>query len=541
MAAGLATAALVGCTADDEAVPSPTAGTATPPSETGRIRVRVASAPSRPPTVPTELSLGALASEVGTDGLDPLSSLVTYSRLVAFDPRTPAVYGDLAEEIELPEPLVVRVRLKQGRHFHPDPAGLAAPVTAEAVKRDFEARRDEGAFLFTNVIDEIEAPSAVDLVLRLRAPFSLLFEYLARADASIRSDVEYGGVAARIGSGPFLPASTDGNELVLRPNPLLPSEEAPYVSQLRVHRVEQQTDLDALFARGQVDVRVHPDPRSRELAGLRPGRVEQSRARHRMRGLALSLLAPRDQASARAIEAFRDDRVRRAFSVALDRRALAEADPSVLSGPVGPAFAGDALPPVELEAHPLYQHSVQEATTLLEAAGSAGLEVRLSHSDSPLMLSLAQRVAEQLSAAGFRIRLVGRPQAEFETAFIAGDFEAAFFELDRLVSPDIGLRLHTTGGLEGNRSPWGYSNPVYDAKVREALSQIDPAARTRHSREAQRLLLDEVPAMFPLTAPLEYASLAPHVEGYEFDGYDFNVAMLSRYWRGRDAAGGLSP
>jgi len=535
MATGVAAAALVGCTSDEPQ------GTSTPTvsatATEGRVRVRVASSARSAPVSPSPLSLGMTEADLDGDGLDPISRAVTYSRLVAFDTRTASIYGDLASEVELPEPLVVRFRLREGVHFHPDAAGVAEPLTAEVVKRDFDARRDEGTFLFSDVIDTVEAPSSTDLVLRLRAPFSLLFDYLARIDASIRGPGDYGGTSAPLGSGPFLPTRTDGDALVLLPNPLTPPSEAVRISELRIHRAGQQGDLDALFVQGALDVHVHADERSRELAAAVEDRVELSRPRQRMRGLALSLLAPRDQASVGAVQAFRDARVRRAVAVAVDRAALLELDPGVLAGPVGPAFAGDALPPVELEAHPLFQHLPAEAVKLLAAAGSADLELRLSHSDSPLMLSLAQRVADQLNQAGIRARLVGRPQTEFEGSFLAGDFEATFFELDRLSSPDIGLRLHTSGGLEGDRSPWGYSNPVYDAKVRDALSEIDPAARARMSREAQRLLLDDVPAMLPLVAPLEYASARRHVSGYEFDAYDFNAAMLSRFWQGADRGG----
>ena len=535
---GLVAAALVGCTAEEPD------GTLTPTTEAtameDRVRVRVASSTRRPPIGPSALSFGALEAELDSDGLDPLARAVTYSRLVAFDTRTASIYGDLASEVELPEPLVVRLRLREGVFFHPDASGVAAPVTAETIQRDFAQRRAERTFLFSDVIDAVEAPSATDLVLRLRAPFSLLFEYLSRLDASIRGPGDYGGITAPLGSGRFLPTRTDGDALILRPNPLTAQSDPVRVSELRIRRAASDGDLDALFLQQQLDVRVHPDEASRARAMGREDRVELARPRQRMRGLALSLLAPRDQASVHTVEAFRDARVRRAIAVALDRPALLDLDPGVLAGPVGPSFAGDALPPVELEAHPLSQYDPAESAKLLAAAGSSDLELRLSHSDSPLMLSLSQHVADQLNQSGINTRLVGRPQAEFEQSFLAGDFEAAFFELDRLTSPDIGLRLHTSGGLEGDRSPWGYSNPVYDAKVRDALSQIDPSTRARMSREAQRLLLDDVPAMLPICAPLEYASLAPYVSGYEFDAYDFNAGLLARFWQGAEAgdAGG---
>ncbi|MEX1022264.1 MAG: ABC transporter substrate-binding protein [Dehalococcoidia bacterium] len=532
LGAGLVGAVLLGCTGEDE----PT-GPAADPS--GRIRVRTWAAPTPEATAPASprppmtLTLGATAEEAAaTGGLGRVGRFVTYSRLVGFDPRNASVYGDLAREVELPEPLTVRITLRDRVHFHPNADGVANPLTAHDVVAEVSHRRGDGVFLFTDVIESAEASSDTDLVLRLRAPFSLLFEFLARPDAAIRGRGRYTSVDASLGSGPFMPLRREETDLVFGVNPLLEDAARPRLSNLRVRTLDQPADLDSEFAQGGLDVREHPDAQSRQAASARTARIEASRPRQRMRGLALSLLAPRDQASQATVEAFRDTRVRRALSLALDRAGLSALDGGVVSGPVGPAFGGDALPRAELESHPLYQHNAQGALALLRAAGQDGLAVRIAHADTAQMLPSARAVADQLAAAGFTPRLVARPQAEFQAAFLAGDFEAAFFELDRLTTPDIGLRLHTTGGLDGQRSPWGYSNPVYDAAVRETLSEIDPVLRTRRSREAQRLLLDDVPAMLPISAPLEYASMSGDVAGYEFDAYDFNAGVLSRQWEG---------
>src|SRR5690606_6908285 len=99
-----------------------------------------------------------------------------------------------------------------------------------------------------------------------------------------------------------------------------------------------------------------------------------------------------------------------------------------------------------------------------------------------------------------------------------------------LVTPDLGLRLHTSEGIEAGYSLWGYSNPVYDAAVREALSALAPAARAERSREAQRALFEDVPAMFPIAAPNEVASLRNGIEGFEWDAYDFNRRWLAARW-----------
>jgi len=535
VSAGLAGAALLGCSSDEGGAAG---GGGTVAS---RIRVRAQAGGLPAEASASGLTLGVLNSQVGADALDPLTRSLVYSRLFDYDPRSASVVASLSTEVEVVEPLLLRVRLREDVYFHPTAAGEAYPLTADAILRNFEEHRAEGVFVFSEVIDSVEAPGRADLLLRLRAPFSLLFEHLARVDASIWGDGVYGAVPARLGTGPFFPLQRDGDDLMLQASPLRQESERPLLSQLTVRRVDQAGDLDALFVQGQIDVREHPDVLSRQTAHRRRDRLELARPQQSMRALALSLLAPVGNVSSTTL-AFRDARVRRALSLALNRTALGFIDGAVTSGPIGPAFSGDALPQVELDAHPLYQHNAEEATALLSAAGYEGLSLRLSHPDSPQMLQVCRRIAEQLQAAGVNALLVTRPAAEFQTSFLAGDFEAACVELDRLVSPDIGLRLHTTGGLDGQRSPWGYSNPVFDAKVTETLSQIDPESRARHAKEAQRMLLDDVPALLPINAPLEYASLAPRVHGYEFDAYDFNSTSRAWQWRGiaideRESAG----
>ena len=527
---GLTGAVLLGCTGEDGA---PATATYTPGST---LRVRSILSPGDAPPEQSVLRLGMTEADLGVDGLSPFTRLLTYSRLVGFDPRSAGIFGGVASDIEVPEPLTVRFRVPERQYFHPDGRGIANPLTAFDVVREFERRRDEEVFLFTDVIERSEAVDETTLLVQLRAPFSFLFEFLAKESASIRDDGEYGAVSAALGSGAFYPSAMDGEELVFLPSPLLEGPARPRLSELRVRVAGTQGELDAAFTHGDLDVRHHADAASRQVARLIEDRVEVERTRHRMRGLAVSLLAPRDPASVPTIEAFRDTRVRQALSIALDRRMLASLDGSRLTGPVGPAFGGDALPEVELESHLLYQHDPEGAKAMLAVVDREALPVRIDHSDAQAMTAMAHLVAAQLNAAGFVARLVPRALPDFQMAFLSGDFEVALFELDRLSSPDIGLRLHTTTGLEG-RSPWGYSNPVYDAAVRETLSEIDPVLRTRRSREAQRMLLDAVPAMFPLNAPVEYASLLPGVRGYEFDGYDFNAAVLASQWQGQSGEG----
>jgi ABC-type transport system substrate-binding protein len=531
LAAGAAAAGLlVGC-GEEPAPPS-----APTPEPTRRIRLRSRAVPPDPPPPAGSLRLSVIRAEPDHGELDRTEAMLAYSRLVSVDPRTAMVYADLASAIEIPEPLDVRVELRRGLRFHPGEGDVADPLDAEAVVRDLERRRADSAFLLTNVLDGLDARGS-NLTLRLRAPFSLLFDFLSLPDYSIRGDRRYGRVPARVGSGAFVPLGRAGADQVFTANPALTGSSAPRLAEVVVRGAATDRELDAAFARGEAHVRVHPDVVSRQAAAERGDRVEVARPSRRMRGLALSLLRSTEPGAPERSAHFQDARVRRAISMALDRGAIYGLDGSLPSGPVGPAHAGDALPPAELEAHPVLRHNPAGAVMQIAAAGAEGLTFRLMHASTASMTALGQLVAEQLARAGITVRLQSLPAEDFEAAFLRGAFEAALFELRGLDTPDIGLRLHTSGGLDGRASPWGYSNPLYDAAVRECLSQIDPEVRARRAREAQRRLLEDVPAMFPLGCPVEYASLAPGVEGFEFAAYEHNAGYLAPAWTMRSEGG----
>ena len=453
-----------------------------------------------------------------------------YSRLVAVDPRTALLYMDLAEAVELVGPLTAVFTLRPDLRFHGDAQGLAAALTAEDVRRDYQTRERAGEHLFTEVVERVEAPDLRTVVLRLRGRFSLLFESLAGPDTgSVRSVQRYGATGDPLGSGPFIPAVRDrGGDALVR-NELFHRAGLPPLDGIAVLRAEDQLTLAEAFERGELDLHVRQQATD-EPEGVREDAVTLRRPGFAMLGLGLSLLPDKGGRSVRSVTAFQDGRVRRAVSLSLDRAAILRQFAGVLSGPVGPAYGADALPAAELTAHPLYQHDPGEARALLQAAGESGLAFRLMAPDQSRLRALARLLEEQLSAAGFAPRLQLLEAEDWERAFRAGDFEATVFELDGLQTFDLGLRMHTSVGVGGDFSLWGYSNSVYDAAVRDVLSELDPALRARRTREAQRLLLEDVPAMLPLAASVQQASIATRVRGYEHDAYGFNDSWLAAQW-----------
>lgn len=489
----------------------------------------------REPHAPAgRLRLGTLKTvPVATQPLSAIEQLLVYSRLVAVDPRTATIHGDLASAIEVVDPLEVRFQLQPEVFFHPDQDSLAQPVSALAVRRSFEEQAAAGVPLFNDIIESVEAPDAGNVVLRLKGPFAFLFELLATAEASVRSEVAYPGFRDPIGSGLFIPSGQDSTGHALLANPLHHHVGYPQLQQINMLHFADEREIDGAFQALRIDVREHPDVTSVEFAAERADATQQRRPARSLIGLGLSLLPSKGGAPTGYVEAFQDERVRRAVSHALDRGAIAEAAGGAVASPVGAAHAADSLTPDELSTHPFQRFDEAESAALLAATGLEQVAFRMQVPDDPTLRDVAELVQRQLAMAGFAVELRAEPADVWERSFAAGDFEATVFQVGGLNTPDIGLRLHSSGGLDGQFSPWGYSSPVFDAELKAALSELRPDRRAELMREAQRVLLGEAPAMLPLVTPYDVASVGPNVVGYAFNAFDFNSTWLAGQWERR--------
>ncbi len=470
------------------------------------------------------LKVGATPATLG-GVLQPLVS----AQLCAVDPRSGEVYGDLATRVEAAGDLRLAFTLRPELRFHPGADGLAAALTAEDVQRDFGARAAAHEFIFSDVVASVEAPDLQTVVLQLRAPYATLFEALADpAQAAIRGVGRYQAINLPLGAGPFIPAETDAETVVLAANQLYHRPGLPLLEAIQVQiRTDQQT-LDGLALSRGLDV--HRLPAGGELPpdlGLR----RASRPSRGMFGVAMSVATVQRGDRPGAVGPFADERTRRAVALSLDREALLTERRALESGPVGPAFAADALKPDELRAHSIYRRQPQAAVGLLAASGHPDLAFSMLAPDTVDARALLTSIQKQVADAGMRMRPTLVPAAEWEAALRGGEFESILFDSPNLRTPDAGLRLHTSAGVEGTFSPWGYSNPVYDAAVRTALSALAPGERATRSRAAQRVLLDSVPALLPIGTRIEEAWVNTSLQGFEWDADSFNDGWFAGTWR----------
>jgi peptide/nickel transport system substrate-binding protein/oligopeptide transport system substrate-binding protein len=192
--------------------------------------------------------------------------------------------------------------------------------------------------------------------------------------------------------------------------------------------------------------------------------------------------------------------VRQAFSHAIDRDALKQ---QVL-GPAGtpayswlapgfPAANGEALSSIQ-------NYDPAKAKELFATAGYADpstfpkqvLQVR---NPTPLIKSVSQACASMLrDTLGIEIEVQDVDQATFMDALTAKPTEIPLgfvsYGMDYL-DPSNMLGVWISGG----RHSW--SNADYDKLVKEAASFIgDPAERTKMFQDAERILVEDVPAVF---------------------------------------------
>ncbi len=541
---------LAACVLDDDDSAGDETGVRIAPASRNEARATApapaeatATASPSPPPAPTSSLLSAAQEALegergilrrGVVGEAVPSPALTQARLVAVDPRGGDIHGDLALSVEQAGPLELIVRLRPDAFFHPAPgASAGAPVDAAAVARDFERRAQAREFLFAGVLDTIETPRADTLLLRLNAPFALLFELLGdTAVAAVRAEglAEFG---QPVGAGPFIAERLEDGGVSLRPHGRYHHDDLPLLDEVRIVSAEREQALDAAFEAGAIDVHVLNQPDSVVRAEQREGARVLTRSTRRARGLGLSLVGTKDGRRVRFHPAFQDERVRRALFQALDYERIAAREGSGADYPAGPvsaAFGTDALPRFELAAHPLFSHDPAEARRLLAAAGVTDLAFSLEAPDRAPFTTLVLVLLRQLQEGGFRPRLNIVSDEQWRRDLARGDFEAILFELEPVRTPDTGLRLHSTAGLD-DFSPWGYSNPLYDEAVAEALSALDPVERGRRAREAQRLLLDDVPALVPLPEPVERVAVSSRILGYAWRAYEFNQTWQAARWR----------
>jgi oligopeptide transport system substrate-binding protein len=238
---------------------------------------------------------------------------------------------------------------------------------------------------------------------------------------------------------------------------------------------------------------------------------------------------------------FHDPRLRYAFNMATDKRAIAaffDDGRTHLTGLIPPLknYPSAARLPVATggESFDVLSYNPQAGRRLLAMAGhSRGLSVEYLYPSMAEFGLVAEILQQQWRAnLGVEVRLVCqdvRSWAENTFKVTYKDI-AAYGEVFALEDPTSLLNMF---GTASNASGTGWSDSQFDAQLGQARTLRDPSARLRKLSECEQLLLRAMP-IAPLYSDVSVFLCKPFVKGLvgdPFHGRMFNDIWIDTKWR----------
>ena len=437
-----------------------------------------------------------------------------FEGLVRIDERGRVTPG-IAVSWTTPDPLTWELRLKPGVKFH-DGSELTAEDVVFSLERPLTIKGSPGGY--ATYVKPITGKQIVDrhtLRLKTAAPYGPLLQDLAlvlivskRAAAQARGE-DFDSGKATIGTGPFkLVRFARGDRVELaRHDAYWGARPAWDTVTLRI--MPSDPVRTASLLSGELDA-IENVPTA-DLARLRKSAAHRLAQTVSWRTILLHLDQHRasppgvtDKAGKPlAANPFKDIRVRRAMSKAINRQAIAERVMEGLSLPaanvVSPSVIGHD-PAVKPDAY-----DPEGAKKLLAEAGYPnGFTIRLSAPNNRYINDeqIAQACAQMFSRIGITTRVEAMPLAVYLGKARGQEFGVALLGWGSLAA-DLALRsLAATPNAGTGHGAWNwarYSNPALDTLVQQSLATVDPAKRETAARAASALAARE--AVF---IPLHY-------------------------------------
>ncbi|MFJ6015558.1 ABC transporter substrate-binding protein [Streptomyces sp. NPDC092952] len=508
------TAALVTCTAALAAVATACSGATTPRQTGGAADYRVT------PTSP--------AAKRGLDSVtwSLYAEPYTLDYALAYDYPPNTVLANVCEQLmrvtpdnriepglalrfERPDPRTLVYTLRPGVRFH-DGTTMTADDVVASLKRHLDpAVGSPWASTFKNV-KAVEKTGPLEVTLRLSKPDVLLHEMMAVSPGTVESAAylkkagkDYGTAKGGVNcTGPYaLDTWSRGDSVTLKAFPgYWDRALAPKTKSVKFTFIEDPAARSNAFLSGTADGGyLVPSSALDQLRGSGKGKV---------------LFGPNTAAADLSVLDLKgtlgDVRVRRALSMALDRKAIIKAAAGGVGVPAkAPAARGAwALVPGSAATYydplPEPKYDIAAAKKLVREAGAEGKRVTLVTSTLAPEVSI---VANAVQGAGRQIGLDVRLKS------VSPDAYSSIF-----VDPSAraGLDLVITNGYDNTPDPvefyqylrtgdfgnyGNYSNPGFDAAFDRANAEPDPDKRAGLTAELQRIALRDLPVIPVYEAP----------------------------------------
>ena len=318
---------------------------------------------------------------------------------------------DLAESWEQPADLMsVSFKVRQGVTWHNRPPVHGRELTAEDFKNTFESYAKTGAHTAAfELLERVETPDKYTAKFVLKQPFAGLLEVLTVPTQWVWAkeivDKEGDLKKTTIGTGPFMHDSYErGTGFRATKNPNYFVKGQPYTDGLELYTVPDASTRKNGFRAGQFDALADTLPNEvEELQKSNPAiQVEERPRTHSTFGVAMQQNRP----------PYNDPRVRRAISMAIDRRAQVQSifqNHGILGWGIPFAFVQEAGYS-EDQLGQWWKYNVAEAKKLMEAAGyKDGFKDTITYYEYRSSMTSQVQLVQALLKANLNIDLTIKP------------------------------------------------------------------------------------------------------------------------------------
>ena len=432
--------------------------------------------------------------------------------------------GDLAMSWENPDDLNWVFHIRDDARFQDLPPVNGRAVSAQDIVNSMTRLRSLPGASPDQTIIKYEAPDARTVTLQTREPDGYMLMNIGsqpNAVVPIEAVEAFGDLKSHaIGSGPFMLDRVGRDELVAVRNPAY-YHDYPYVDGLTVRALTEAASRQAAFRAGDIDVYTADNRMQAESVKGVAGSSAQ-----RYLSAAYSVFA----LNAVKVEAFKDERVREAIDLALDRAAMIEKlhfGDAELSGPVPPRW-DTALPKEEVAA--AYRRDVGKAKQLLSAAGQEGLAFELSFYTATENADRVSIIKDNLAEIGVTVNLAGGEVGIWLANLLASSFESTAYTHLPYLSDYIQLQSHHTYGWNRSRQAFlGIEDQEVDSLLEKIRQTIDEQERKEMALDVQRLILKRHGPTLTLCEPYAYWIAYDYLKGYTPTAYGFGDYRYD-YW-----------
>jgi peptide/nickel transport system substrate-binding protein len=507
---------------------------ATPPTAQPTIQTGVVAAPTPAPKVAPAANIkkgGRLIFAEQSDwlnlhpwigaGPNELGKEQFYDALVEFDRqfnRAPS----LAESWTTPDELTYVFKLRQGVKFHTGKEMDAGDVVYSLnLMRD----KEKGAFSWYTFVDTVTALDKYTVQIKTSKPdLALLGTFAMHRFSAIVPDGAWEKqdlLTTEAGTGPYqLVEYAPTDHITMRRFPDHWRKDLPLVDEIILKLMPDEDARIAALRSGAVD-----------LGYLSPDGARRVAREPNLQVFEGFVCSPRVFQFAIKGEGkpLDDSRVRRALSLAFDRKEILEKvhdNKGILTGPIPSKYGDWAIPQDELEQKWL-KYDVAEAKKLLADAGYANgfslNAVVFPNADAPKRSVILK---EQWNKIGVELKI---EQVEFGVAVARlgeGDFDVFPTGRGMRNDPDGFVvdftHLRAPGDKRGGL--WGFQNQPLSDLIEKARLTPDNTARHQMYFDIQRMILQESPHLYEVL-PMEFVGAQKYVKDYWVDFGTFRPAL----------------